>query len=66
MKFKLLFLSLILTTFTVQSQHIEIPLWGEVIPNHQETDEQETSVQKDILKITHVKKPGKDVFIVFY
>jgi acetyl esterase/lipase len=56
-------LSLILIVFTAQSQHIEMPLWGKVIPNYQETDEQETRVQKDILKITNVKKPGIEVFL---
>ncbi len=58
-----LILSLILIAFSGHSQHIEMPLWGEMIPNYQETDEQETSVQKDILKITNVKKPGIEVFL---
>jgi acetyl esterase/lipase len=40
-----------------------MPLWGEEIPNYQETEELETRVQKDILKITNVKKPGIDVFL---
>jgi acetyl esterase/lipase len=64
MRFKSIFLlSLILINFSAQSQDFEMPLWGEEIPNYQETEELETRVQKDILKITNVKKPGIDVFL---
>ncbi|WP_382381884.1 alpha/beta hydrolase [Formosa undariae] len=45
------------------AQHLELPLWGENIPNYPETDEEEIRALEGVLKIRNVKKPGIEVFL---
>lgn len=48
---------------SVLAQPLKLPLWGDVIPNYRETDEEDIRVQEGVLKIRNVKKPGVEVFI---
>ncbi|CDF78709.1 putative xylanase [Formosa agariphila KMM 3901] len=50
-------------SFSALAQHLELPLWGDNIPNYRETNEEEVRVQEGVLKIRNVKKPGVEVFL---
>lgn len=59
----LLLISIFQITFTGYAQHFEIPLWGNEIPNYQQTDEEYVIDQLEVLKIRKVIEPELEVFL---
>lgn len=60
---RIIFLGLLLTSITLNSQNRIISLWGDNIPNYQKSDEQEIIEQNDIIRIFNVAEPTLEIFL---
>ncbi len=57
-------ISLLLLSFSVNAQQINVPLWGETMPNYTPCGQEDViDDSQDIIKLRHVEHPSMDIFL---
>jgi len=62
MKYSITLIAIIMT-FSLKAQNFVLPLWENEIPNAQKTNEEEISVETDIVRISKVQNPTIEVYL---